>query len=278
MNKKEQDKLVNKYFKFKKNTISLFHKQIEEYYRLLESYTTEACRYKIKENVYLDNKTLIHGSRLPVDELEKIAKQGLIAPEFLGKYNKNQKKKKPFVVEFWKIDEEISLRDYINKYCGVTIDVKLKTGDILNRIITPIGNIEKEILSLKNYSNYIIHQNQEQRFLPNNYNNNSTMAFIVRLDEKNEKLLKNDIFSTNFDQKILKQIVPKWFYKKYMANRNFDNYETGRERAILYGVPFCLIEGILVCREIENNKIEIDKIKKHFPNCYICNIDGKVIA
>lgn len=33
-----------------------------------------------------------------------------------------------------------------------------------------------------------------------------------------ENLLKNDIFSTEFDKQILKSILPKWFYKKYMKN------------------------------------------------------------
>ena len=103
------------------------------------------------------------------------------------------------------------------------------------------------------------------------------MAFIVRINDENRKLFKNDIFSTQFDKKIIKQLVPKWFYKKYMENRTFDNYETGREKAILYGIPSNLIEGILVNREIEEDLSKIKIIKEEFPNCYICNIDGKVI-
>lgn len=276
MNKEEHKRIVEKHFKFHKKTIELFNEQIDDYNKLLDHNDVKRVKYNIDDDVYLDNNTLIHGTRINVEELEKISKNGLIAPEFLGKYNKN--KKKPFVVEFWKIDEEISLKDYINKYCGVTIDVKFNNGDIMQHIITPLCDIEKEILSLKDYRDYIIYQNQEQRFLPNNYNTNSTMAFILRLNEVNENLLKNDIFELNFDKKILKQIVPKWFYEKYMQNRNFDNYETGRERAVLYGIPPCLIEGILVCKEIENNKIEIEKIKKLFPECYICNVEGKVIS
>lgn len=276
MNKEEHKKIVEKHFKLHKKTIELFKEQIDDYNKLLDHNDIKRVKYNIDDDVYLDNNTLIHGTRISVEELEKISKNGLIAPEFLGKYNKN--KKKPFVVEFWKIDEEISLKNYINKFCGVTIDVKFNNDDIIQHIITPICNIEKEILTLKDYRDYIIYQNQEQRFLPNNYNNNSTMAFILRLNSINEKLLKNDIFEENFDQKILKQIVPKWFYNKYMKNRNFDNYETGRERAVLYGIPSSLFEGILVNKEIENNKTEIEKIKKIFPNCYICNINGKVIA
>ena len=28
---------------------------------------------------------------------------------------------------------------------------------------------------------------------------------------------------------IIEDILPNWFYEKYMKNRCFDNYETGRE-------------------------------------------------
>ena len=91
-------------------------------------------------------------------------------------WNSEAAEKGPFVVEFWDIEENISLKDYINKYCGVTIEVKGNDGSILKQIISPINNIENEILSLKEYRDYLIYQNQEQRFLPNKYLNNATMA------------------------------------------------------------------------------------------------------
>ena len=90
-------------------------------------------------------------------------------------------------------------------------------------------------------------------------------------------IIKNDIFNVSFDNKIIKDILPKWFYERYMKNRNFDNYETGREKAILFGIPVSMIQGIMISRKIENNLDSIKQIKKLFPNCYICNIDGKVI-
>lgn len=272
----ESKEMVNKYFKYKKKIKDIFNKQIEEFDKLKNEYTIENKKYETGDIVRLNDKTLIHGTRISVEELKEISKNGLIAPEFLGKYNKN--KKKPFVVEFWKLDETITLKDYIDKYCGVTIEVKLNGGKTLDRIMTPINCIENRILDLTDYRDYTIYQNQEQRFLPNKYNNNSTMAFIFSENSQTEKYLKNDIFNIRFDKKVIKQIVPKWFYKKYMLTRKFDNYETGREKAILYGVPANLIEGILVCRKIEENKSELNMIKDLFPNCFICNIDGKVLT
>ena len=82
----------------------------------------------------------------------------------------------------------------------------------------------------------------------------------------------------NFDDEIIKDLLPEWFYDKYMKNRNFDNYETGREKAIIFGIPVSMIKGIMVSRKIEQESSNINKIKELFPNCYICNIDGKVIS
>ena len=62
-----------------------------------------------------------------------------------------------------------------------------------------------------------------------------------------------------------------------MQNRNFDNYETGREKAIIFGIPLPMIKGIMISRNIEKEVEYISKIKNLFPNCYICNIDGKII-
>lgn len=276
----EQEKhIVQKYFRFKKHTIDLFMKQIDEFHKLENSYKNIENVYQVNDKIMLNKNTLIHGSRATMETLDKISKSGIIAPEFLDTYNKIDKnKKKPFVVEFWKVNESISLKGFIDKYCGVTIEVRGKDDKVLNRIISPIHDIEKEILNLQDYRDYIIYQNQEQRYLPNDYNHNATIAFIVTANKENENLLKNDIFSPEFDKQILKSILHKWFYKKYMKNRNFDISETGRERAVIYGIPVCLVEGILVNREIEQNTEQLNQIKMMFPKCYICNVDGEVIV
>ena len=52
---------------------------------------------------------------------------------------------------------------------------------------------------------------------------------------------------------------------------------TNRESAILFGIPSNLIEDILVGRKYENNNNILKEIKILLPNCYICNLDGKVI-
>ena len=113
--------------------------------------------------------------------------------------------------------------------------------------------------------------------MPNDIvDNDATIAFIIEYNE-NDELIKNDIFDKRFDTKIIKDMLPKWFYEKYMKNRNFDNYETGREKAILFGIPLFMIKGIMVSRTLEKDINYITKIKELFPKCYICNIDGIII-
>ena len=103
------------------------------------------------------------------------------------------------------------------------------------------------------------------------------MAFIINNDtEKKNNILKNDIFSKNFDRVILEEILPKWYIEKYIDGQ-FDIHETGREKGIIFGIPAKLIEGILVNNDIKNNKQTLGYIHKIFPDCYICDISGKVI-
>ena len=52
---------------------------------------------------------------------------------------------------------------------------------------------------------------------------------------------------------------------------------TDRESAIIFGLPPRLIEGVFVGRELEQDKESLNYIKEKLPDCYICNLDGKVI-
>ena len=55
------------------------------------------------------------------------------------------------------------------------------------------------------------------------------------------------------------------------------DFFTDRESAILFGVPVNFIEGILVGRTYEKDDSILNEIKELLPDCYICNLDGKVI-
>lgn len=46
----------------------------------------------------------------------------------------------------------------------------------------------------------------------------------------------------------------------------------------MFGLPSSLIEGVFVGKKIEENKDALEYMKKRLPDCYICNLDGKVIV
>lgn len=269
---------VNRYitkidsYNFSDDVKKIFEEQIRSFYN--HKTHTKLPKYNVGEEVKLTNLNLIHGSRANLEELALISKSGLIASEF---YNDNKTiKKKPFVVELWQVNENISLKNWLNKYTGLTVEFYDKSGLIYKRIITPIDNLKSIIKKESGYRNYIIYQNQEQRFLPNELNNNEcSVSFIVKYSN-NDLLIKNDIFNTHFSKKISREILPSWYFEKYIVNRDFDNNETGREKAILFGVPASMIEGIIVSDKLKENK-EYLKISELFPNCYICDRNGLVL-
>lgn len=259
--------------KLQKETKKLLEKQVELFYAYKNEYTSN---YKVNDEVILSNNNLIHGTRANIETLKIISQNGLISSEFYSELNPN--KKKPYVIELWDIKETIKLSNWIEKYTGVTIDFKNREGNVYKSVISSFNDIKNNIQKEKGFRDYIIYQNQEQRFVPNDViENEATVAFIVEYNN-NDKLIQNDIFNKNLSTKIVKDILPKWFYEKYMLNRSFDNYETGREKAILFGVPVSMIKGIVVSRKFEKETKSVEILKELFPNCYICNLDGKVIV
>lgn len=257
-------------FNLNANTKSILKEQIELFYTYKETEKTIS-----NPEITLTPNNLIHGSRANLETLEIISKTGLISSEFYEEINPN--KKKPYVIELWDVKENIKLSDWIKKYAGVTIDFKDREGKIYKSIISSFDDIKNNIQKESDFRDYIIYQNQEQRFIPNDIvENDAKVAFIIEYNN-NDKLIKNDIFNQEFSNQIIKDILPEWFYEKYLKNRTFDNYETGREKAILFGIPATMIKGIIVSRKIEKDLNYLKKIKDLFPWCYICNIDGIII-
>lgn len=271
MNKVNLKNIVGERFNNVK-TQKIFLTQINNCFEYNEKNTN---LYNEGEEVLLTKDSLIHGSRIEPKKLSIIKENGLIASEFYSA--EKVIKKKPYVVEFWKVEEEMSLKKFIDVRAGVTIEIIEKDGETKRNILSSINDISQNLKKFKNYRDYIIYQNQEQRFIPNEYYNDSTMAFIINNDtEKKNNILKNDIFSKDFDRVILEEILPKWYIEKYIDGQ-FDIHETGREKGIIFGIPAELIEGILVNNDIKNNKQTLGYIHKIFPDCYICDISGKVI-
>ena len=270
------DKIVLKKIieeKFKNSaTKELFLKQVDNYFDYNEK---NKKTYQEGEEVLLTENSLIHGSRIDPLKVSLIKENGLIASEFYS--TENIVKKKPFIVEFWNVENNMTLKEFIDVRAGVTIEIIDKDGKIKKDILSSIDDISKNLKKINNYRDYVIYQNQEQRFVPNDYYNSSTVAFIINNDtDKKNEILKNDIFSDEFNRTVLEEILPEWYIERYIDGK-FDIHETGREKGIVFGIPAGLIEGILVCNDIKENKKALSYIHEVFANCYICDTNGKVI-
>ncbi len=124
-------------------------------------------------------------------------------------------------------------------------------------------------------------QTKEARFMPSLVQNQVQIGIIFNGTNKYTKaLLKGDILNPLIiNDKDVKEFVNENYYDRFITERKEkDDFFTDRESAILFGITANFIEGILVGRDYENNKEILNEIKKLLPNCYICNLDGKVIS
>ena len=259
-------------------------KQINAYYDAKENYTIPNHTYKINDDVILKKGTLLHGTYKNIDGLREIVKDGLISSWFID----GRGSKYPSSVGVWNLIKDYSLKDYINFYSGGTIKY---TGLLVNNEysqeiktdVIPFNEMNNIIDIVKNNQSrmWYMEQTKEARFMPSLVQDMVQIGVIFNGDSSYAKNIKNgDILDVDFiNDENVKEFVNEWYYDKFIEERKTkDDFFTDRESALLFGVPANLIEGILVGREYEKNKDIINEIKTMLPNCYICNLDGKVIA
>ena len=71
-----------------------------------------------------------------------------------------------------------------------------------------------------------------------------------------KELLKGDILNTTICDEDVKPFINEWFYERFLKDRKEkDAFFTDRESAIIFGLPACFIEGILVGRKYEKDNI-----------------------
>lgn len=261
---------------------SVFKKQIDNYIELKELKKSTNHKYKVGENVKLYKGMFMRGegslAKLDDEKLKFISENGFISPDITLKYNKNQKT--PLCIPVWNIQKDMLLSEYINLYSGATFMYTKKEDNYkYHTCLIPYKKLEEHIETMrdKNYWMWRCEQTKEIRFMPNlaKDDKNVQLSFIMNM-EGADKLIKNDIFNLEFDKEVLAEFIPEFFINDFIyAERN--DFTTNREGAIIFGIPSCFIEGILVGRTYEKDEKVLSKIKKYFPNCYICNLDGKVI-
>ena len=265
-------KLVNK------RAQELMIKQINAYYNCKNNYKVKSHNYKIGDYVKLKKGTLLHGTYKNIEGLREIVNDGLISSWFIS----GRGTKYPSSVGVWNLKKDYMLKDYINFYSGGTyrffnqLDKKHETGIIP---FDKMKNINK-IIKSKGYLAWGMEQTKEARFMPSLVQNEVQIGIIFNGKSVYAKKIKEgDILNNSlFNDRDVKEFVNEAYYDRFLIDRkNKDDFFTDRESAILFGIPSNMIEGILVGRKYERNKKILEEIKSLLPNCYICNLDGKVI-
>ena len=278
MKKEDYIKRAKKKFRGKARKIVL--EQIDNYYSTLNlkiSYTT----YKEGDNVYLKKGTLLHGTYRNIEGLIDIVNNGLIASVFTN----GRLSKYPSCVSVWNLKNDYKLKDYINYYSGGTIKyngllINNEYNQEYSTEIIPYDemcNINKYILNNK-CRMWTMEQTKEARFLPSLIQDIVEIGIIFNGDCK---LLSGDILNpNNIDDCLVKKFINQDYdINSFISGRhNKDDYFTDRESAIIFGIPSNLIEGILVGKIYEKDENILNEIKRLLPNCYICNLDGRVIV
>jgi len=275
---------------FKGKTLDLVLGQIEEFVKV-NSLQQEIIqpKYKIGDEVLLPKGTLLHGimevkpvnpPKTEMEIFDFMAKNGVISASFTTDWESLVS----YCGNFYRIRENKKLYDYIREYSGLTFTYKYHWSDKVDQYkVVPLGKIDDFVLSMRNTEHFCLNAEttMEARFLPSLARDKNQIAFI--LDASNKKyanLLKNNLDVNNLPDEIVNVFIaqkpdgtgqePLW------AERNANGHNA-RIAYIIFGLPPCMIEGVLVGRKAEKDAKMLNTIKQTLPNCYICNLDGKVI-
>ncbi len=275
MNKNDYIKLVQE--KLKDDSKDIMIDQINNYY-MAKEYSNPKHKYSVGDDVYLKKGTLLHGTYKNIEGLKSILKDGLISSWFID----GRLSKYPSSVGVWNLKNDCLLKDYVNFYSGGTIEYKKIDGEKRKTLVIPYDEMKNilNIIDTDNCFRWFMDQTKEARFMPSLVQNVVQIGIIFNGNNKYiEKLLKYDILNpNNINDKNVKDFVNPDYYERFIKERlNKDDFFTDRESAILFGVPANFIEGILVGRTYEKDDSILNEIKELLPDCYICNLDGKVI-
>lgn len=267
--------------RFNGKTRKLLIKQLDLFYE--EDKHINKNKYNVGDDVKLSKGTFIHGIFGELDNFDFTLENGFISTDFTSEPRPN---KICNSVGMWKIKEDILLKDYINLYSGFTITYSIGRGpDALLRCeLIPYHMFDEYTEKLNNDEKvwtYWGDKTKEVSFIPSLVSNKRQIAFILNMDsEYAKKLSYNDVWNLKFDDEILNSFLDYRYKDKFINNDrlNRNASTTDRESAIMFGLLISLVEGIFVGRKIENDKKSLNYIKSKLPDCYICNLDGKVIV
>ena len=270
---------INKRFKGKAKDILL--KQVDLFYQ--DNQDIIKNKYSVGEDVKLKKGTFIHGIFGELDNFDYTINNGFIAVDFTDQARANKISNS---VGMWNIQEDILLKDYINLYSGFTITYSIGRGPEATNVseLVPYHKFDEVTEKINDNDDiwmYWGNKTKEVSFIPSLVSNKRQIAFILNMESNYAKeLTYNDVWNLDFDREVLENFLDYRYVDKFIDNERFnrDASTTNRESAIMFGLPPTLIEGVFVGRKLEKDKKALNYIKEKLPDCYICNLDGKVIV
>ena len=266
---------------FNNRTKEILLRQIELFYS--SSNQINNNKYDVNEDVKLPKGTFIHGIFGGLENFDFIIENGFISTDFTSENRPNKIKNS---VGMWNIKVDMYLKDYINQYSGFTITYSIGRGPSAKMVseLVPYHQFDQVTERINNNEeiwSYHGEQTKEVRFIPSLVSNKRQIAFILNMEsEYAKKLAYNDVWNIEFDEETIKPFLDDRYANKFINNDrlNRNSTTTDRESAIMFGLPIILVEGVFVGRQIENDSQALEYIKSKLPDCYICNLDGKVIV
>ncbi len=277
MNKEKYIEYAKKTFQGK--ALELVLNNIELFYK---NEKIEKNKYQVGEEVKLKKGTYMHGISGLLDNFDWIVENGFISNDFT---EENIHNKIRHSIGMWVIQKDCLLQDYIKEYSGFTITYTIGRGPGSKEVtkLIPYHKFDEETEKINNDENIWMYwgdQTKEIRFMPSLVSNKRQIAFILNMESDYAKeMIKKDIWNIELVEEELKDFLDYRYYENFLKERvNRTAQTTDRESAIMFGLPATLIEGVLVGRKLEQDKDSLKHIKEKLPDCYICNIDGKIIS
>lgn len=277
MNKEKYIEYAKKTFQGKAlelvlNNIDLFYKDEK----------IKKNKYHLGEEVKLKKGTYMHGVPGLLDNFDWIVEHGFISNDFT---EENIHNKIRHSIGMWVIQKDCLLQDYIKEYSGFTITYTIGRGPGSKEVtkLIPYHKFDEVTEKINNDENIWMYwgdQTKEIRFMPSLVSNKRQIAFILNMESDYAKeMIKKDVWNIELEEEELKEFLDYRYYENFLKERvNRTAQTTDRESAIMFGLPSSLIEGVLVGRKLEQDKASLKHIKEKLPDCYICNIDGKIIV
>lgn len=262
-------KNCHKKFKFKVRKV--VDEQIETFFEIEKSnFKLEKHNYKVGDDVILNKYHYLHGVSKNDEAINFVSEYGIISKDAVT--GDKTKHAFSFVSGFWLVSDEIKLHDYIINYSGM--DVRFEDTNLL----VPYGKLDQFVEDMRNTDHWLWEgiSSMEIRFMPSLARDINQYGFILNVSsDQAKKLIKNNVNDNGYNRNISKHFANIFKEKdeKKIKTWTFKN----RASYVIFGLNRCFIEGVLVGRRVENDKTLLKELKEKFPNCYICNLDGKVI-